>query len=43
VRVVAPGNARPLPIGRSALACDYAAAADLVAFAEAETGTTLAV
>jgi len=33
----------PVLIGRSALACDYAAAAELVAFAEAETGTTLAV
>ena len=36
-------NARPLLIGRSAPACDCAAAAQLVAFAEAETGTTLAV
>lgn len=32
----------PVLIGRSELACDYAVAADLVAFAEAETGTTLA-
>jgi len=33
----------PVLTGRSVLACDYAAAAELVAFAEAETGTTLAV
>ncbi len=33
----------PVLIGRSVLACDYSAAADLVAFAEAETGTALAV
>lgn len=32
----------PVLIGRSVLACDYAAAADLVVFAEAETGTALA-
>jgi NAD(P)-dependent dehydrogenase (short-subunit alcohol dehydrogenase family) len=31
----------PVLIGRSALACDYDAAAQLVAFAETETGTTL--
>lgn len=33
----------PVLIGRSVQACDYAAAADLVAFAEAQTGTALAV
>ncbi|OBJ01042.1 dehydrogenase [Mycobacterium alsense] len=33
----------PVLIGRSAVACDYAAAARLVAFAERETGTGLAV
>lgn len=33
----------PVLTGRSAVASDYAAAADLVAFAERETGTTLAV
>ena len=33
----------PVMIGRAALASDYAAAADVVAFAEQETGTTLAV
>ena len=33
----------PVLIGRSVLACDYDAAADLVAFAEKETGTTLIV
>lgn len=33
----------PVLIGRSVQACDYAAAADLVRFAEAETGTLLAV
>ena len=33
----------PVLSGRSVLACDYAAAAELVAFAEAETGTTLEV
>lgn len=33
----------PVLIGRSAVACDYAAAAALVAFAERETGTTLTV
>ncbi len=31
----------PVLIGRSPVACDYAAAGDLVAFAERETGTTL--
>ena len=31
----------PVLIGRSVLACDYDAAASLVAFAEVETGTTL--
>jgi hypothetical protein len=30
-------------IGRSVLACDYDAAARLVAFAETETGTVLSV
>jgi NAD(P)-dependent dehydrogenase (short-subunit alcohol dehydrogenase family) len=34
---------RPVLIGRSVLACDYDAAARLVAFAEEETGTTLDV
>lgn len=33
----------PVLVGRSPLACDYSAAAELVAFAERETGTTLAV
>lgn len=33
----------PVLIGRSVVACDYAAAARLVAFAEQETGTTLSV
>ena len=33
----------PVLIGRSAVACDYDAAARLVAFAEAETGTKLEV
>jgi NAD(P)-dependent dehydrogenase (short-subunit alcohol dehydrogenase family) len=33
----------PVLIGRSAVACDYDAAARLVAFAEQETGTTLEV
>lgn len=33
----------PALIGRSVVACDYAAAARLVAFAENETGTTLSV
>jgi len=33
----------PVLIGRSVLACDYTAAADLVAFAERETGTVLSV
>ena len=33
----------PALIGRTVLACDYAAAARLVAFAEQETGTTLSV
>ncbi|MDV3123696.1 SDR family NAD(P)-dependent oxidoreductase [Mycobacterium sp. 21AC1] len=33
----------PVLIGRSALACDYAAAARVVEFAEHETGTALAV
>ena len=33
----------PVLIGRSVVACDYAAAARLVAFAEEETGTTLSV
>jgi NAD(P)-dependent dehydrogenase (short-subunit alcohol dehydrogenase family) len=33
----------PALIGRTVVACDYAAAARLVAFAEQETGTTLAV
>ncbi|MGO9929474.1 MAG: dehydrogenase, partial [Mycobacterium sp.] len=33
----------PVLIGRSVLACDYDAAARLVAFAEKETGTTLSV
>ncbi len=33
----------PVLIGRSVVACDYRAAAELVAFAEAETGTELAV
>jgi len=33
----------PVRIGRSVLACDYTAAADVVAFAERETGTTLSV
>ena len=33
----------PALIGRTVLACDYDAAARLVAFAEQETGTTLAV
>ena len=33
----------PVLIGRSVLACDYDAAARLVAFAENETGTTLSV
>lgn len=33
----------PVLIGRSAVACDYSAAADLVAFAERETGTVLAL
>ena len=33
----------PVLIGRSALACDYDAAAQVVAFAEKETGTTLSV
>jgi NAD(P)-dependent dehydrogenase (short-subunit alcohol dehydrogenase family) len=33
----------PVLIGRSPAACDYSAAADLVAFAERETGTVLAV
>ncbi|TXI42375.1 MAG: SDR family NAD(P)-dependent oxidoreductase [Mycobacterium sp.] len=33
----------PVLIGRSVLACDYTAAADVVAFAERETGTTLSV
>jgi NAD(P)-dependent dehydrogenase (short-subunit alcohol dehydrogenase family) len=33
----------PVMIGRSAVACDYEAAARLVEFAEKETGTTLAV
>jgi hypothetical protein len=33
----------PVLIGRSPVACDYSAAADLVAFAERETGTVLAV
>lgn len=32
----------PVLVGRSALACDYSVAAELVAFAERETGTTLA-
>lgn len=33
----------PVLIGRSAVACDYAAAAEIFAFAEKETGTTLPV
>lgn len=33
----------PVLIGRSVQACDYAAAARLVQFAEQETGTTLAI
>jgi hypothetical protein len=33
----------PVLIGRSVVACDYEAAARFVEFAEAETGTTLAV
>jgi NAD(P)-dependent dehydrogenase (short-subunit alcohol dehydrogenase family) len=33
----------PVLIGRSVVACDYAAAARLVEFAETETGTTLSV
>ncbi len=33
----------PVLIGRSAVACDYGAAAELVAFAERETGTILPV
>jgi hypothetical protein len=33
----------PVLIGRSVVACDYAAAAALVAFAEKETGTTLPI
>ena len=33
----------PVLIGRSVLACDYAAAADIVAFAERETATALSV
>ena len=33
----------PVLIGRSAIACDYDAAAQLVAFAETETGTTLSI
>jgi NAD(P)-dependent dehydrogenase (short-subunit alcohol dehydrogenase family) len=33
----------PVLIGRSALACDYSTAAEVVAFAERETGTTLLV
>ena len=32
----------PVLVGRSAVACDYAAAAGLVAFAERETGTAMA-
>lgn len=33
----------PVLIGRSPVACDYSAAAELVAFGERETGTTMAV